>query len=271
MTVSELVRHTTLELKNVSGDDASFEAKSLVSFTTGIPFHRISLSRDVPVEADIAAKINELIDRRKHHEPLQYILGDWEFFGLSFLVSPGVLIPRQDTEILVETAIDIIRKKHCSSVLDLCCGSGCIGISIANATGIDISFSDISCVCIELAKKNAQRNGVSGTYYCGDLFVPLDKTFDMICINPPYLTDPDMRNLQPELKYEPSLALYGGPDGLDYYRRIASEYKQYLSEGGTLLLEIGCDEGNAVLKMFEHAELILDLNNKPRLIKVENI
>lgn len=269
MTVNELIRQYTLRLRSSSGEDSLFDAKSIVAFALGVPEDRLVMYRDAVIETDQCEKIDRLVDRRINREPLQYILGEWEFYGFPFYVCPGVLIPRQDTETLVDVAVDAVNRLNYSAALDLCCGTGCIGVSLALKTNIHVTFSDLSRTCIELARKNAIRNGIEAEFHTGDLFEPLTgRKFDLIMINPPYLTEVEMRDLQPELKREPALALYGGCDGVDYYRKIALQYRDYLIPGGTLLMEIGETQGESATKLFPGSELICDLNNKPRVVKV---
>jgi len=221
------------------------------------------------------------IERRAVREPLQYILGTQEFMGIRFEVSPSVLIPRQDTEILAEQAL--LRLKGGERILDMCTGSGCILLSLAKrkklSGGIGI---DISPEALDIAERNRIRVLTGGSqtevnqicFLHSDLFSGLDKksNFDMIVSNPPYITKQEMEGLMPEVAdYEPHMALFGGEDGLCFYRRIAKEAWKYLCPGGWILLEIGCAQAYAVKVLlqengYEELEIIQDLAGLDRVV-----
>lgn len=249
-------------LEPVAGEDARLEASFLLR-ASGFhsPYQELS-------ETDRIA-LKPLIERRLSGEPLQYVLGEWEFYGLPFYVNESVLIPRPDTETLVETALKLLKEEQ-RDVLDLCCGSGCIGIALAVCGNADVTSADISGDALELTERNARRNGVAVTTVQSDLFDGVEGTFDLIVSNPPYLSKEEMDARDRSLRFEPEIALYGGPDGLDFYRRIENEYRRYLKPGGTLLLEIGATQGDAVAALFEHSECISDYGGRPRVIKVKN-
>ncbi|MDL2259218.1 peptide chain release factor N(5)-glutamine methyltransferase, partial [Eubacteriales bacterium OttesenSCG-928-K08] len=210
-------------------------------------------------------------ERRRMHEPLQYIFGEWFFMGLPFLVRPGVLIPRQDTETLCEAAIEILRARKYKTALDLCCGTGCVGISLKKLCGVDVTMTDISPACVTIARENAQRNGVSIQTLEGSFFEPVSGRFDMIVSNPPYLTAADMSALQPEVRHEPGLALYGGEDGLAAYRIIAGQYKKHINPGGILLLEVGFNQADDVRALFNaKTNTYRDMQNIERVVCVQN-
>ncbi|MCL2695367.1 MAG: peptide chain release factor N(5)-glutamine methyltransferase [Clostridiales bacterium] len=239
------------ELFPVSGSDAWWEAKLLLEY----------------VDDDLE-RLSELVRRRLSGEPLQYILGEWTFYGLDFRVTPDVLIPRQESELLVELA----RERDFSSVLDLCCGSGCIGISTVwnLESGIwNLTLADISPEALTVAGENALRHGVKAELVQSDLFAQVEGTFDLILCNPPYLSADDMGRLQRELAFEPALALYGSEDGLAFYRRIAAEYRDYLAPDGVLLLEIGSTQAEAVCALFPGAEVYKDYAGLDRVVRVE--
>ncbi len=167
---------------------------------------------------------------------------------------------------------DKLLRRHAARplrlVLDLCCGSGCIGITLSRLGGLEVTAVDREQVCIDLTRENARINGVQVEALRGDLFGPVQgRRFDMIVSNPPYLTGEDMRQLQPELTYEPESALYGGPDGLAFYRAIAQVYKTYLAPGGALLLEVGAGQAKDVSALLEDAwELHEDINGIQRVV-----
>ena len=267
MTLWELRRKAAERLKSISGDSAWFEADQIV---------RCVFPESAPAGPDQReagpekiARLETILSRREAGEPLQYIFGEWDFMGLSFSVRPGVLIPRGDTEILCEKALSLIRAKRYKTVLDLCCGSGCIGISIRKYADADVTCADIDETCLKLVKENAARNGVTVSLAQGDLFGAVGGCrFDMICCNPPYLSEADMAVLQKEVRHEPALALYGGTDGLDYYRRISAEYRRHLNPGGAMLLEIGSTQADPVGRLFPGSEIIKDYAGLPRVITI---
>ena len=233
-------------------------------------------------EAEIEAKflleaspdevwLRQAADRRLKGEPLQYILGEWEFMGLPFLVEPGALIPRQDTETLCEAALGWLKTRPGAAVLDLCCGTGCIGVSLAKLGKAKVTFADVSPEALALAKRNAEKNGVSGTFYESDLLSGVPGVYDLIACNPPYLTAAEMASCQRELTFEPALALYGGEDGLDFYRRLARAWEARVSPGGLLLMEIGATQGEAVRALFPGAKILKDIRGLDRVAWVERI
>lgn len=226
-----------------------------------------------------------LIDRRAAGEPLQYILGSQEFMGLNFAVNPSVLIPRQDTETLVELALKRAgEKKRSLSILDMCCGSGAIAVSMAHfLPKAKITACDISLEALEVARGNAARNGLNGRieFRESDLFfmtkrkktVRIKDSFDMILSNPPYIPTQDIDTLQTEVRdHEPIKALDGGSDGLDFYRRIAEDAFGSLKKDGLMFLEIGCDQAEAVTSLLSGAgyyseiEVHKDLTGLDRVI-----
>ena len=192
----------------------------------------------------------EKAEKRITGYPLQYILGEWEFYGLPFNVKEGVLIPRADTEILVEQLLSLAKKGQ--SVLDLCAGSGCIAITAAkyglNATGVELSET-----AFEVAKENAALNGAEITLIKDNVFGFEKKAqgYDFIVSNPPYLTKKEMGELQKEVTFEPQMALYGGEDGLVFYKYIAENFFPVLKAGGYLLFEIGCKQADALCEILK--------------------
>ena len=224
----------------------------------------------------------EKVSKREEHIPLEYILGYTEFMGLTFLVREGVLIPRQDTEILVEMAVEVSTGKR---VLDLCTGSGCIAISLAVMGGYrDVTAADLSEAALKVAAENAdhllqerRKEGCRFTLRRGDLFEALKpgERFDVLTSNPPYIPTEVVRGLEPEVKdHEPWMALDGTEDGLAFYRRIAHESKAWLNPGACIYLEIGYDQGEAVSRLLEAAgfcniEVIKDLPGLDRVVRAE--
>lgn len=270
MPVSELLRLCKLRLEPVAGEEAMQQAKWIVAAVIGAEPAALGIHSWMQATQDQIALVGELLERRLTGEPLQYILGEWDFLGLPFYVDARALIPRQDTELLAENAIRIVSERGYQSCLDLCTGTGCVGISIAKRTNARVTLSDISHEALSLARENAELNEVNITAIESDLFSEISGKFDLITCNPPYLSRGDMESLQQELTFEPEIALYGGSDGLDYYRRIAKEYREYLSENGALLLEIGSTQADSVSALFAVSPVVLsDLGGNPRVLIVE--
>ena len=212
-----------------------------------------------------------LIKKRAERVPLQYITGEQEFMGLTFHVNNNVLIPRQDTETLVEEALKIIEPGM--KVLDMCTGSGCIIISILkNTTDVAGYACDISKHAINVAKENAKINNVFVDFERSDLFEKINDKFDVIVSNPPYIRSEEIPHLMPEVaRFEPMEALDGKEDGLDFYRRIVKDSKTHLNDNGILLFEIGYDQGTAVSDMLKYAgyceiKVIKDLAGNDRVV-----
>jgi release factor glutamine methyltransferase len=262
MRALDKLRKAKALLTNSGIDDADREAESIIAHCLGID--RLILYRDNPELHDgTVVEINELLKRRARREPLQYILGYAEFHGLKIKVGRGVLIPRPETELLVEEAVKILKEKALGiaklRALDLCTGSGCIALALAKEfPEAGIYGTDTSEVAIEYAVENAAINGLRNvTFLKGSLFEPLRSAapklpvvFDLIVSNPPYIKRDDMKHLQPEIReWEPAEALDGGEDGLDYYRMMIPEAGFYLRENGSLLLEIGAGQAEDIKEM----------------------
>ncbi|MBR2548124.1 MAG: peptide chain release factor N(5)-glutamine methyltransferase [Eubacterium sp.] len=268
-TVRILYKEGQDRLAEAGIHDAVFDARALMSFAVDIPFRDIPLHYQDAVSDDQALRYDDLIGRRIRKEPLQYITGEQEFMGLSFHVDSRVLIPRLDTEILCEEALEYIngrieaeseyvsgRPERHLRVLDLCCGSGALGLSIAALSDkeTDVVLSDISRDALDVAAENAERLGVSDkvTFVKSDLFEDIQGDFDLIVCNPPYIRSDVILTLDEEVRgHEPVLALDGGSDGLDVYRRIAEETPGYLKPQGRLMMETGFDQGEDLKGLLE--------------------
>lgn len=239
------------------------EARIIISELTALPIGRINIEAP-PLSPALRERIEGIVKRRARGEPLQYILGKWEFMGLPFYTRHCALIPRQDTETLCEEALSIGGK----TLLDLCCGTGCIGVSLAKLGGFEVTFGDISPDCLALARENAALNGVSGKFLLTDMFSDISEGYDLICVNPPYIPTSELASLQAEVKREPRLALDGGADGLDFYRRISRDYAAHLNPGGALLMEVGAGQAADVAEMFPNARRIEDICCIERVVAV---
>ncbi len=255
------------ETLKAGGIDESAEAEWIVSLTIGVK--RDELDSDKLVSPSLVEKANKLAEERLTGRPLWYCVGDTEFYGYKIKVDERVLIPRPETELLVENALRAINKE--SEVLDLCTGSGAIAIAVQKESGAKVTASDISEDALSLANDNAETNGAEIEFVLSDAFENLKgREFDVIISNPPYIRTGDIAGLQREISFEPKIALDGGEDGLSFYRIIAKAAKKHLKKGGALFLEIGCDQAEEVKKLLKKAddiEVIKDYEGKDRIVK----
>lgn len=230
------------ELESYGAPDPQAEAQAIICQLFDITPARLLLERNRDFES---AQLENLLLRRKEREPLQYILGKWEFFGREFFVTPACLIPRPDTELLVEKALEVIKPKD--KVADFCTGSGCIGITLSLEVGIEVDLVDISSDALLVAEKNAAHLGARCSLINSDIrSLPRDKKYDLIVSNPPYIPTGDIDALSPEVKKEPVLALDGGENGLDLVNFLITGGLSYLNDGGTMLIEFGYDQGEII-------------------------
>jgi len=250
-TILKVLTWTRDYLAEKGVENSRLEAEWLLCEALGLDRVGLYVNFDKPLADSELSACRALVARRARREPLQYILGSQDFFGLDFEVAPGVLIPRHDTETLVEEAI-----KRCSAgaaILDIGVGSGCIAVALAKFCPVVRIFGvDFSVKALELARRNARCHGVTVSLLQGSLFEPLaGRKFNLIVSNPPYIPTADIAGLQPEVRdYEPREALDGGADGLDYYRRIIPAAPDHLLPDGWLLLEVGIGEVPDVLEIF---------------------
>jgi release factor glutamine methyltransferase len=256
------------------------ESELLLSHTLKLDRVGLYLNYDLTLSADELACFKEVLQRRTHGEPLPYITGYQEFWSIRFKVGPGVLIPRPESEILVEAALRLIDREGWSEprMIDVGTGCGAIAISLAKSLPFGkVVATDISPEAIALAEENAALQSVSSqvSFVQGDLLSFLKggggPGFDLVISNPPYIKQMDIDNLQPEIRiYEPRKAINGGPEGIDFYRRLVAEAPSCLRHGGWLILEIGADQGAKVLDLigqtgqFDRLEIIPDYSGKSR-------
>lgn len=267
-TVAEALPALKAALLAPAGPDAALEARRLLAHALCCPIGALATLQDRPLTQAQALFLLEACARRIAREPLQYILGEWEFMGLPMRVRPGVLIPRPETEMLAEEALRLAAARGYATALDLCCGTGCIGLCLAKLGGLAVTLADISPEAIALARENALQNGMRVQFAEGSWFSPIAGKYDMIVCNPPYLTTAELRALQPEVAYEPALALDGGADGLAAYRSIHAAYRAHLAPGGSLLLEVGAGQAAKVAALFGAARVLPDLNGIGRVVVV---
>lgn len=282
----------TLKLAGIAEPEEN--AWLLFEFVFEIDRAHYFLCREEEAPEERLWRYRELLAKRSTHVPVQYLTGRTWFMGLEFFVNESVLIPRQDTEVLVEEAIKAARKDRDARmkgtreaalqaaeprVLDLCAGSGCIGIGLARCLAdcgvrIKLTEADISEAALAVARKNGERHGITCEYVRSDLFSEMEgRQYDYILSNPPYIETAVIETLMEEVKdYEPGLALDGGSDGLSFYRKITKESGGHLKAGGRIFLEIGYDQGEAVAELltnegFQEVCVMRDLAGNPRVVK----
>lgn len=270
-TLEETLFLGTKMLREAGIVEANLDAWYLMEYVFHITRAGYYLAQKDEVLDNDFHRYMELIEKRKERIPLQHLTGVREFMGLEFLVNEHVLIPRQDTEILVE---EVLKTSNQKSVLDLCTGSGCIIISLAvlgnlkKATAVDLSEE-----ALKVARNNAQKHQVDISFYLSDLFDQVEERYDMIVSNPPYIATKEIETLEPEVKcYEPMMALDGYEDGLFFYRKIIQNAKNYLTDQGEIFFEIGYDQGNDVSMLLSEAgfvdiSVIKDFAGLDRVVK----
>lgn len=253
-TIRSVLEWTRGYLAEKGIENARLETEWLLCAALGMDRVGLYVNFDKPLNQAELAACRGLVARRARREPLQHILGTQEFMGLEFEVVPAALIPRHDTEVLVEEALR--RAPGARTVLDIGVGSGCITVILAKSLpAARVCGVEKSPEALVLARRNAERHGVLISFVEGSLFEPLaDQRFDLIVSNPPYIPTADLDTLQPEVRdFEPRAALDGGPDGLDFYRLIVPAAPAHLTPGGWLLVEVGIGQAEAVLTMLEGA------------------
>ncbi|MBR6548885.1 MAG: peptide chain release factor N(5)-glutamine methyltransferase [Clostridia bacterium] len=274
MTANELYRQGLDRLEQAQIEDSGFDCLQLFSHYTGISRSSLLADRNQSVCEAMQTDFLAAIDRRCQGEPLQYILGQWEFYSLPFAVGHGVLIPRADTEILVDEALRLIENVTAPKVADLCAGSGCIAVSIAknrpDATVTAVEYSDRAITYLRQNVADNQTTNV--TVQTADVLAGAWELtgFDLIVSNPPYIPTADIAGLAKEVHCEPIMALDGGDDGLTFYRTILQKWTAALNPNGMIAFEVGIDQAQAVSalleKQFEQVYIVPDLNEVPRVV-----
>jgi len=289
MTLLESLNQTTKYLKDHQIESPRLDAELLLARSLNLSREGLYRNFHSPLEEREKETLEKMIQRRISGEPLQYILEHQEFWSIDFKVDPRVLIPRPETELLVEQSLLILSEnslRGIPSVLEIGTGSGAIAIALAKEVkNIFLVATDISRDALDLAKENAEAAGVQHQieFVNGDLFGPLRSSkeegpFDLILSNPPYIVHPEIGSLAKEVRdYEPTIALDGGEDGLEFYRRIISGAPFYLREGGWLLLEIGQGQSEKIAeqikrsRVFLKPQILLDLSGIERVVKAQKI
>ena len=246
-TYNNLYLDTRKRLRAAGVEGAQLEARELVCFALEKTKEQLYRDMNLYVTAQQEAKVEELVQRRLAGEPVAYIIGEWEFYGLPLDISPDVLVPRMDTEVLAERAITLIQQAgEGARILDLCAGSGCVGLAVAaNASNCRAVLADLSEGALRICRQNVRRNGLNARVTCirADAREAAPSTlwdFDVIACNPPYIPTADIDGLDITVRdFEPRMALDGGADGLDFYRDITAKWKSALRLGGTLMFEVG--------------------------------
>jgi release factor glutamine methyltransferase len=275
-TVQRLLEWTIPYFKDLGLDRARFDSEMLLAYSLGVDRLWLYTHYDQPLTGPELSEFRSAVIRRSKREPLQYILGRWGFWSLDLAVSPGVLIPRQETEHLVECALKLAGSAR--TILDLCTGSGNVVISLAKEMpSSSLWATDISARAIQLAEENARTYSVFDRihFLCGDLFAPVkekENHFDLIVCNPPYVPSGQIQKLQPEIKdFEPVTAVDGGEDGLSFYRRLIPGAIPFLKPSGYLIMEIGEEQGISLLEMmgqwgYRDVNLIKDYSGLDRVL-----
>ncbi len=279
-TILKLIKWTADYLSKKGIDTARLDAELMLAYLLKTDRTRLYMNFDQPLNKDELTNFKKLLERRAKHEPLQYITGHQEFWSLPFKVSPNVLIPRPETELLIEEGLKEMQKNFPKDnqikILDVGTGSGAIAAALASEIkGAVVTGVDISHEAANIARENMEANGLSSSVSIleGDLFKPVgDKSFHLIVSNPPYIPHGDMDSLQPEVaEFEPLSALEGGDDGLDYYRRIIPESPKHLTPGGWLMLEHGKGQSGDIISIFKETAAFTDIESINDLAGIDRV
>ena len=278
ITYNNLYLDIRQQLRKAGIEAATLEARELVCFGTGKSREELARDGGLYASPELERQVRSLVDRHLAGEPVAYLIGEWEFYGLPLDISPDVLIPRPDTEVLAGQAIEYIQTLGECRVLDLCAGSGCIGLAVASqAPQARVVLGEYSDAALKVCRQNIRRNGLSGRV------VPMQADarekperslgeFQCIVSNPPYIPRADIETLDASVRdYEPHLALDGGEDGLDFYQTISGKWKDALAPGGRLYFEVGIGQADSVLRImraqgFGDIQIVKDLHDIPRVV-----
>ena len=278
ITYNDLYLEIRRQLRAADSGDPTLEARELVAFACGKTKEELLRDSRLYVTPEVEARVRALVQRHLDGEPTAYLIGEWEFYGLPLDISRDVLIPRPDTEVLAGLAIDFVRKQGECRVLDLCAGSGCIGLAVASQCPESrVVLGELSEGALRICRQNIRRNGLSGRVVpmqMDALAPPPAQLGEFRCLvsNPPYIPAGDIPGLDPSVRdYEPHMALDGGAEGLDFYRNLAGEWKNALTVGGKIFLEVGIGQADDVLRLlraqgFGDLEITKDLNGIPRVV-----
>ena len=278
ITYNNLYLDIRQQLRRAGIEEATLEARELVCFGTGKSREQLVRDGGLYASPELENRVRELVDRHLAGEPVAYLIGEWEFYGLPLDISPEVLIPRPDTEVVAEQAIAYVKTLGECRVLDLCAGSGCIGLAVASqAPQARVVLGGWSDGALRICRQNIRRNSLTGRVVPmrADAREKPEKSlgeFQCIVSNPPYIPSGDIAGLDVSVKdYEPHLALDGGADGLDFYRSISEKWKEALVPGGRLYFEVGIGQADSVLRImrtqgFGDIQVVKDLRDVPRVV-----
>ena len=270
MEIKEALIEGRKYLKDLEYTDPIYETRRILSFLLNKDLSYLVAHDSELLDSTVEERYFEILDKRKNGMPIQYILGEEDFYGRSFKVLKDVLIPRQDTEISVETLLKIIKNNKINNMLEIGCGTGIVSISVDLETKIDVTAIDISKRAIENSIINKEKLGSGIKIMKSDLFSNVKESFDLIYSNPPYIKSDEIEKLQVEVrKHEPRLALDGGEDGLHSHRKIIEKAPEYLNDRGYLVFEIGHDEAKDICALMEDkfdVEVIKDLSKLDRVV-----
>ena len=277
-TYNNLYLDIRQQLRGAGIEAATLEARELVCFGTGKSREELQRDGGLYASPELERRVRDLVDRRLAGEPVAYLIGEWEFYGLPLDISRDVLIPRPDTEVLAEEAIGYLRPLGECRVLDLCAGSGCIGLALASQLPqCRVVLGEVSDAALKICRQNIRRNNLTGRVVpmAADARERPEKTlgeFQCVVSNPPYIPRGDLETLDVSVRdYEPHLALDGGEDGLDFYRSIAERWKEVLVPGGRLYFEVGIGQADSVLRImrgqgFGDIQVVKDHHGVPRVV-----
>ena len=278
ITYNDLYLEIRRQLRAADSGDPTLESRELVAFACGKTKEELLRDSRLYVTPEVEARVRALVQRHLDGEPTAYLIGEWEFYGLPLDISRDVLIPRPDTEVLAGLAIDFVKTQGACRVLDLCAGSGCIGLAVASQCPESrVVLGELSEGALRICRQNIRRNSLSGRVVpmqMDALAPPPAQLGEFRCLvsNPPYIPAGDIPGLDPSVRdYEPHMALDGGADGLDFYRNLAGEWKNALTVGGKIFLEVGIGQADDVLRLlraqgFGDLEITKDLNGIPRVV-----
>ena len=278
ITYNNLYMDLRQRLRQLGVENASVEAREIVCCGSGKSREELLRDSRLYVPPVVEQEIDRLVQRRLQGEPVAYLIGEWEFYGMPLDISEAVLIPRQDTELLVEQALPLIQGKGTCRVLDLCAGSGCIGLAVAkHAPESRVLLAEISDAALRVCRQNIRRSGLTTQALPWQVDVldgppPRFGEFDCIVSNPPYIPDADIAGLDASVRdYEPLSALKGGADGLDFYRAISDIWRAALRTGGRLYFEVGIGQADDVLRImraqgFGDIDVVPDTAGIPRVV-----
>ena len=257
MTIFEAYNSTKKKLEGAGIEDYVFEAKQIIKHITGLNNMQIMTRYNDKLTEFQENNLVAIIHQREVRYPLQYIFGEWDFYGRAYSVGPGVLVPRADTETVVDTALEFLKTKEKAEVLDLCAGSGCIGITLSKEIkGARVLMVEKYNEAFRYTLKNIQRNvATSAKAIMGDIFekTGADGRYDLIVSNPPYIPIDEMKDTSPEVKYEPETALIARESGMEFYKAITENYTDSLNVGGMLLFEVGINQSERVSEILKNA------------------